>query len=71
VQFGHTVLHSAALDGAPNELIQVLIDAGADIKAKNNEGKTPADIAREQGNLLVAEFLDSFLPQVKSANMAV
>jgi ankyrin repeat protein len=64
-------LHYAAESGAPAELLQLLIDAGADIKAKNQNGKTPADLARDAEETATAAFLDSFLPMTKSANMMV
>jgi ankyrin repeat protein len=64
-------LHFAAFYGAPNELLNLLIDAGADIKAKNNTGETPADGARAQGQTKAVTFLDSFLSIAKSANMMV
>jgi ankyrin repeat protein len=71
VQAGDSALHWAAYYGAPNELLQVLIDVGADIKAKNNDDETPADRARESKQTTSATFLDSFLPMTKSANMMV
>ncbi len=47
-----TPLHRAA--GQPSAAgtpanIQALVDAGADARARNKDGKTPTDLAREQG----------------------
>jgi ankyrin repeat protein len=64
-------LHYAALDGAPNELIQVLIDAGANIHATTHDGKTPVDLARERSQVATVEFLNSFMPMSKAANRVV
>jgi ankyrin repeat protein len=71
VQAGDTALHFAGARGAPNELLKVLIDAGADIAATNNEGKTHADVARWNNKTAAAIFLDSFVSMPKSANMMV
>jgi ankyrin repeat protein len=42
---GLTPLHMAAADGTPANL-KVLLDAGADGKAKDKDGKTPRDDAQ-------------------------
>jgi ankyrin repeat protein len=42
---GNTALHHAAMFGA-EEIVQLLADNGADLYAKNNEGKTPLEVAR-------------------------
>ncbi|MDG2403928.1 MAG: ankyrin repeat domain-containing protein [Paracoccaceae bacterium] len=42
---GFTPLHMAAADGTPANL-KVLLDAGADGKAKDKDGKTPWDDAQ-------------------------
>ena len=47
---GSTPLHWAATSGTPAN-IQPLLDAGADAKAKNKEGKTPWDLAQENYEL--------------------
>ena len=38
-------------------VIEVLVDLGANCKATNNEGKTPYDIAKEEGQREVAKYL--------------
>ena len=46
----HTAALAADSDGTPAN-IQALLDAGADAKAKNKEGKTPWDLAQENEKL--------------------
>jgi ankyrin repeat protein len=62
-------LHYAAQNGAPEDVVKQLIDAGVDPQAKQFAGLTPADIARLHHHPSLATYLDQFcLPQVKSAN---
>jgi hypothetical protein len=63
-------LHNAASRGAPDDIIKALIDAGADPKAKDYYGKTPADIAREEFPATAA-FIERFIAPIKSANLMV
>jgi hypothetical protein len=67
----YNILHIAARHGAPNELIQFLVDAGVDVKAINKVGQTPAGVARSVGRVPTATFLDSFIPSEKTANRVV
>jgi ankyrin repeat protein len=53
---GETPLHATAFRGNV-ELTQFLLDQGANRAARNSDGKTPADIARERGHNDVAELL--------------
>ena len=55
---GNTALHKAAQQGKV-DVGQVLIAAGADRRARNNDGQTPMDCAENAGNpkaALVAEW---------------
>ena len=45
-----TPLHTAALIGTA-ELIEFLLSAGANAKAKDKEGETPFDVAKKSGAL--------------------
>lgn len=45
---GNTALHEAASRGINPEVVQALLDRGALLRAKNQEGKTAEDIARER-----------------------
>ena len=45
-QGGYTPLHGAAHNGDA-ELVQLLLDHGADPAAPNDDGKTPRDLAPE------------------------
>ena len=49
-KFGETPLHFAAQNGTSAN-IQPLLDAGADAKAKNEEGKTPWDLVQKNEKL--------------------
>jgi len=49
-QGGATPLHWDASSDTP-ATIQPLLDAGADAKAKNKQGKTPWDLAQEYDKL--------------------
>jgi ankyrin repeat protein len=53
---GFTPLHLAAVlnDVA---LVQLLVDKGANLQAKDKDGKTPLDIAKEKGNLNVVKII--------------
>jgi len=54
---GRTVLHYAAeYKGSPG-LVQLLLKRGADLKLKDNSGKTPADAARAKGNQVLEKLL--------------
>lgn len=46
---GNTPLHKAANSGH-SEIVKILLESGADTRAKNNEDKTPADIAQKYGS---------------------
>ena len=46
---GNTVLHRAAYD-VHEEIVTILLDAGADIKKRNKDWKTPADVAANRAN---------------------
>jgi ankyrin repeat protein len=65
-------LHFAALNGAPDDIIKALIDAGADSNAKDINGKTPADYARGKEYIATAALIEQFYqPPTKSANFNV
>lgn len=53
---GYRPLHQAAVTDR-EELVRMLLDAGADKSARCDRGKTPADYARERGFAAVAELL--------------
>jgi ankyrin repeat protein len=64
-----TALHCAAYKGAPIEIINMLLDAGADPLAETNDGKTPAEWARAYSQDEIAQYLDQINnTPVKSAN---
>jgi hypothetical protein len=54
---GYRPLHQAAVTGR-EDLVRMLLDAGADKTARCDRGKTPADYARERGHTALAEMLD-------------
>jgi len=53
-----TPLHSAALSNRI-EIVEALIDAGADKKKTNNDGKSPAQIAAYWGYGAIVDLLEN------------
>lgn len=53
---GTTALHYAIQNNAPIELVQMLVDAGADL-GPDNWKRTPLDKAEERGNVKVCDLL--------------
>ena len=51
-----TPLHKAAYAGH-DSVVRVLLAAGADARARDSEGNTPADLARRQGHRAVEGLL--------------
>lgn len=54
---GNTPLHLAVLSGADEATIRVLLDKGADRRARNASGKTPSDLASDMDNEAVAALI--------------
>ena len=54
----NTPLHYAAQLGGLS-VAKLLVERGADVRLKNNEGQTASDLARMQGKIDVANWLDS------------
>jgi ankyrin repeat protein len=65
--FNCNALHYAMQNYAPIDIIEALIDGGADPRLINCDGKTSADIARE--NNWYIYFIQQFFPSVKSAKV--
>ena len=57
-QDGDTLLHSAVERGW-GELVQLLIEKGADLNATDKLGRTPLKIAEDSGNDIIAKMLSS------------
>eukprot|EP00953_Heterococcus_sp_UTEX-ZZ885_P002158 1680-Heterococcus_DN1.PRE.4 len=55
---GNTCLHLAAKHELPVPVICLLIKAGADLHAANNEGHTAAQIAHDKGYTLIEQLLN-------------
>ena len=53
---GYTALHCAVLEGH-HDVVEVLIDAGADIDARTSEGRAPLHYACEDGKLAIVKVL--------------
>lgn len=51
---GRSALHLLAARGTGREAIRALVDAGADLKLKDNNGRTPLDVARSAKRLTAA-----------------
>jgi uncharacterized protein len=54
---GYTALHEVAAIGNA-DVARLLLDAGAEADARNTEGRTPGDLAREAGHAALADALD-------------
>jgi ankyrin repeat protein len=64
-----TVLHYAVEKNAPEHIVNILIEAGADAGALTLQGKTPSDIARANYYINLAELIDQYKKgPAKSAN---
>ena len=63
---GSTALHCAATDGVP-EVVEVLLDAGADIRAKDNVKMTPIHFACADGNMDTVKVLFQHAEKPQSA----
>jgi ankyrin repeat protein len=53
---GRTPLHVASYDGAL-EVVRLLLEYGADVEVKNNDGQTALQYAAERGHDEVLELL--------------
>ena len=54
--YNHTALHSAVDEGHP-DVVQVLIDAGASVKTKDQDGRSPLHCASRLGHLDIVKML--------------
>jgi len=53
---GDTPLHLAARDG-PYEIVKALVEAGASIEARDEDGRTPAMLAKEYRKIKIWRYL--------------
>ena len=53
---GNTPLHLAC-EGRSEEVVQLLIDSGADINQTNNEGEIPTHVAVQYGSINIVKML--------------
>lgn len=54
---GNTPLHLAVMANADEDIIRIILDVGADRRARNASGKTPGDIALDMGNPALAALV--------------
>ena len=66
---GMTALHGAAKRGYP-DVVQVLIDGGADIEARNNLGRSPLLVACENGDVAKVKMLVEAGAGVRATDIA-
>jgi ankyrin repeat protein len=57
-QQGWTALHAAAQNG-DTDMVDVLLQYGANPDAENDDGKTPSAVAREKGHTRIVELLQA------------
>ena len=55
--FGDTVLHTAAMLNAGQEVVELLVSNGADVNARNKEGVTPLEISLKNGDIPTIKYL--------------
>ena len=55
---GRTPLHWASKHGRSHE-VKLLLDHGADLEARDNDGDTPADVARREGFIELVDILQA------------
>ena len=55
--YGMTALHLAAANGKKNQVVEALLNAGADKAVKNNFGKTALDYAQEENYPAIVKLL--------------
>jgi ankyrin repeat protein len=55
--FGDTVLHTAAMLNAGQEVVELLVSNGADVIARNKEGVTPLEISLKNGDIPTIKYL--------------
>ena len=46
-----------AANGSRREVVELLLKRGANAEIRDDEGKTPADLARQQGNPALADYI--------------
>ncbi|KAJ3547289.1 hypothetical protein NM208_g1594 [Fusarium decemcellulare] len=64
---GYTALHAAAKHGQ-SDAVDLLLRAGVDAHDRREKnGKTPAELAREEGHIRIAETLEAREDQLKNA----
>ena len=64
---GDTAIHGAAYFKDPR-LAQLLLDSGASLSVKNKAGKTPLEVAMEQGNFAVIRKFTKHDPSQQSTS---
>lgn len=55
---GITPLHFAAQKNVSMDIVEMLVDAGADLSKETEEGLTPLDVAKFHNNEKIAKFLE-------------
>lgn len=57
--FGDTILHTATMMNVEPKIIELLINKGADVNARNKEGSTPLSIAVQKNDIPTVRLLTS------------
>ena len=63
-------LHRAAFDGH-TEIVRALLANGADVNAKNDNGYTPLQVAKDLNNIAIIKILEEWqdLPDTKEPDV--
>ena len=61
-KWGETPLMVAARNGSLGAARMLVVEAGVDTTLKDNDGKTAAQIAREEGHKEIAKFIKNYVP---------
>lgn len=59
---GLTVMHDAARDGHV-DMLEILVQYGADVNARDNDGNLPLHLAEYDGHINAVEFLRQYTAQ--------
>lgn len=66
--YGRTALHGASVEAGSEEAVELLLDYGADVDAKDKYGNTPLHDAAKYGNISICKLLLGYGADIDAAN---